>query len=227
MHETEREFIDFAIANGVLRFGDFTLKSGRKSPYFFNSGLFDSGTAMTRLGSHYARAIIRSGIAFDMLFGAAYKGIPLVVAAAMALSGEHGRDVKWAFNRKEAKDHGEHGKLVGAPLGGRVMIIDDVVSAGTSVRESIALIEEAGARPVAIAVALDRQEAGQGNVSALAELARRHGLKSACITSVSSLLEFLQRSPHMHAELSKMREYLRTHGATPRAPAPGSGCASG
>ena len=167
MQEYQREFIDFAIEQQVLRFGEFTLKSGRVSPYFFNAGLFNTGASLARLGQAYAHAIVASGIEFDMLFGPAYKGIPLASAATIALAEQHGLDIPYAFNRKEVKDHGEGGTIVGAPLNGRVLIIDDVISAGTSVRESVEIIETAGATPCGVVIALDRQERGKGETSAI------------------------------------------------------------
>jgi len=160
MQTYQQEFLDFAIDVGVLRFGEFTLKSGRISPYFFNSGLFDTGASLARLGRYYAQAIINSGIEFEMIYGPAYKGIPLAASLAIALADKHDRDVPYCFNRKEAKDHGEGGLIVGAPLKGRVLIIDDVISAGTSVRESVDIIRAAGATPAGVIIALDRQERG-------------------------------------------------------------------
>ncbi|MGH8281322.1 MAG: orotate phosphoribosyltransferase, partial [Gammaproteobacteria bacterium] len=157
MQDYRQEFLEFALEHGVLRFGEFTLKSGRKSPYFFNAGLFNSGAALAKLGHFYARAVVESGIHFDMLFGPAYKGIPLVSVTAAALAEHHGRDLPWCFNRKEAKDHGEGGLLVGAPLTGRVLVIDDVITAGTAVRESLNIIRQTGAAPAGLIIALDRQ----------------------------------------------------------------------
>lgn len=171
MLPTQRAFLDLAIARNVLRFGEFTLKSGRSSPYFFNAGLFDSGAALATLGTAYAEAAARSGIEFDMLFGPAYKGIVLAAITASALAEKHGRDLPFAYNRKEAKDHGEGGTLVGAPLKGRVLIVDDVITAGTAIRESLALIRAAGATPAGVLIALDREERGQGSLSATQELA--------------------------------------------------------
>ncbi|MGH8398373.1 MAG: orotate phosphoribosyltransferase, partial [Gammaproteobacteria bacterium] len=170
MQDYRQEFLEFALEHEVLRFGEFTLKSGRASPYFFNAGLFNSGAALAKLGRLYAHAVVESGIGFDMLFGPAYKGIPLVSVTAAALAEHHGRDLPWCFNRKEAKDHGEGGLLVGAPLAGRVLIIDDVITAGTAVRESLNIIRQAGATPTGLIIALDRQERGQQGKSAIAEL---------------------------------------------------------
>ncbi len=170
MASYQQEFIQFALQRGVLRFGEFVLKSGRKSPYFFNSGLFDSGGSLARLARFYATVIAASDLEFDMLYGPAYKGIPLVAAVAMAFDDEHGLDFPYCFNRKEIKDHGEGGATVGAALGGRVLIVDDVISAGTSTRESVTIIRAAGAIPAAAAISLDRQEQGTGRLSAIQEL---------------------------------------------------------
>ncbi|MGE0580634.1 MAG: orotate phosphoribosyltransferase [Steroidobacteraceae bacterium] len=191
MHDHQREFLELALARDALRFGRFTLKSGRVSPYFFNAGLFNDGQALATLGSCYAAAIVRSGLEFDMLFGPAYKGIPLAAAAAIALAREHGRNVPWAFNRKEAKDHGEGGHIVGHRLEGRVLIVDDVITAGTAVRESVALIRGTGARPVGIALALDRQERGQGERSAVQEVEAEFGLTCLSILTLAGLIEAL------------------------------------
>ena len=157
MQDYQREFIDFCLREDVLRFGEFTLKSGRTSPYFFNAGLFNSGSSLARLGEYYARALDQSEVEFDVLFGPAYKGIPLVTATAIAFANQHGRDLPWCFNRKEAKDHGEGGTLVGAPLAGRVLVVDDVITAGTAIREAVEIIESAGAELAGILIAVDRQ----------------------------------------------------------------------
>jgi orotate phosphoribosyltransferase len=186
-------FIDLALARNALRFGQFTLKSGRESPYFFNAGLFSDGEAAAILGRCYASALIQSGIAFDMLFGPAYKGIPLVTATAIALSDRHGRSVPYAFNRKEAKEHGEGGNIVGAALAGRVVIVDDVIAAGTAKRESIDLIRAARATPVAVLLALDRQERGLGVRSAAQELEAEYGIRCVSILTLASLVEALTR----------------------------------
>ncbi|OGT18882.1 MAG: orotate phosphoribosyltransferase [Gammaproteobacteria bacterium RBG_16_57_12] len=212
MHDYQREFLDFAIGINVLRFGSFTLKSGRQSPYFFNSGLFNSGAALARLGHYYAHAIEHSGIPYDMLFGPAYKGIPLVAAAGIALAEQYQRDVPYAFNRKEAKDHGEGGITVGAPLQGRVLIIDDVISAGTSVAESIAIIRAAGATPAGVVIALDRQERGKGDCSAIQEVERLHGIKVASIVKLAELIEYLAQKPELTASLAGIRAYRDQYG---------------
>ncbi len=213
MHDYQRDFLRFAIASDVLRFGRFTLKSGRESPYFFNAGLFASGGALARLGRSYAAAIVDSGIGFDMLFGPAYKGIPLAAATAVALADHHSRDVPYAFDRKEAKDHGEGGVIVGAPLAGRVLIIDDVISAGTSVRASLELIEAAGATPAGVAIALDRQERGTGALSAVQQVEREYGLPVAAIVRLDQLVEFLADDPAMAEPLEAIRAYRTRYGA--------------
>ncbi|HHC72623.1 MAG TPA: orotate phosphoribosyltransferase [Thiotrichales bacterium] len=212
MQSYQREFLQFAIDKGVLRFGEFTLKSGRVSPYFFNSGLFDSGLSLARLGRYYAQALVDSGIAFDGLYGPAYKGIPLVAASAIALADHHDRDLPYTFNRKEAKDHGEGGVLVGAPLAGRILIVDDVISAGTSVRESIEIIRAAGAEPVGVVIALDRQERGTGERSAIQEVEEEYGLRVASIVTLSHLVEFLEGQAGMEEALAAVRRYRATYG---------------
>lgn len=191
--DPQLDLIDLALARGALRFGRFTLKSGRESPYFFNAGLFSDGEAAALLGRCYAAALLQAGVGFDMLFGPAYKGIPLVTATAIALAEQHQRNVPYAFNRKEAKAHGEGGHIVGAALSGRVVIVDDVVSAGTAKRESIELIRAAGAAPVAILLALDRQERGRGTLSAVQELEAEHGIRCVSILTLASLVEALAR----------------------------------
>jgi orotate phosphoribosyltransferase len=193
-----QQFVRFAVESGVLRFGEFRTKAGRLSPYFFNAGLFDDGAKLGRLAEFYARALLASGLAFDMLFGPAYKGIPLAAAVAVELA-RAGRNVPFAYNRKEAKDHGEGGVLVGAPVAGRVLIVDDVISAGTSVRESITLIREAGARPQAVAIALDRQERATENGadvpwSAVQDVRERLGMEVCAIATLADLLDFLRDS---------------------------------
>lgn len=215
MHDYQLGFIELALSRQALRFGQFTLKSGRESPYFFNAGLFSDGEAIAVLGRCYAAAITRSGVGFDMLFGPAYKGIPLVAATAGALFEHHGRSVPYAFNRKEAKAHGEGGTLIGAPLAGRVLVIDDVVTAGTAVRESLSLIRKAGAEPVACVFALDRQERGQGTLSATQELEREHGVKTLSVLSLKDLIEALSRpgGPAIpEAQLAALRAYRERYG---------------
>ena len=217
MQQYQLTFIDLVLRRQALRFGRFTLKSGRESPYFFNAGLFSDGAATAALGRCYAAAITSSGIAFDMLFGPAYKGIPLVTATAIALSVEHGLNVPYAFNRKEAKDHGEGGGIVGAPLRGRVLIIDDVISAGTAVRESLGFIRGAAAQPAGVALALDRQERGQGPLSAVQEVEQTEGLRCVSIITLADLIEALARPPDGRArisddQLTALRAYQQRYG---------------
>ena len=192
MKQYQRDFLDFAIRCDALRFGEFTLKSGRVSPYFFNTGLFNTGAKLARLARFYARAIVESGLAFDMLYGPAYKGIPLAAATVVQLAEHFGRDVPYAFNRKEAKKHGEGGVIVGHPLGGRVLIIDDVISAGTSVRESVDIIRAAGAIPAGVAIAVDRQERGAAEKSAVQEVEQAFGLRVISIANLDTLLQYLR-----------------------------------
>ncbi|MGB9429549.1 MAG: orotate phosphoribosyltransferase [Gammaproteobacteria bacterium] len=213
MQDYRREFLEFALKCGVLRFGEFTLKSGRKSPYFFNAGLFNSGSALAALGRFYASAVTESGIPFDMLFGPAYKGIPLVSVTAAALAEHHGHDLPWCFNRKEAKDHGEGGNLVGAKLTGRVLIIDDVITAGTAVRESLNIIRVAGARPAGLVIALDRQERGQREKSAIAELRETEHIEVAAIARLEDIIGWLESRPDLAASLTTLREYRQRYGA--------------
>jgi orotate phosphoribosyltransferase len=189
VQEYQRTFIDLAMSRTALRFGSFKLKSGRDSPYFFNAGLFNDGEAIAVLGQCYAAALTRSGLEFDMLFGPAYKGIPLATTTAVALAEHHHRSVPWAFNRKEAKDHGEGGSIVGSPLKGRVIIVDDVITAGTAIRESVDIIKAAGATPVGVALALDRQERGQGTKSAVQEVSEQFGLRCVSILTLAGLIE--------------------------------------
>ena len=208
MQPYQKEFLEFALSRGVLKFGEFTLKSGRTSPYFFNAGLFDSGRALASLGRWYARTIVESGIGFDMLFGPAYKGIPLVSVTAAALAEHHGRDLPWCFNRKEAKDHGEGGDLVGARLAGRVLIIDDVITAGTAIRESVEIIRSKGATPVGVALALDREERGKdGERSAVEEASREFGVQITSIVKLRDLISWLEQSAPDPAVLAAVRAY--------------------
>ncbi len=212
MKTYQREFLDFALRAGVLRFGDFTLKSGRLSPYFFNTGLFNTGGDLARLGHYYARSIQESGLQFDMLYGPAYKGIPLVAATAISLATEHELDVPYSFNRKEAKDHGEGGIVVGARLRGRVLIIDDVISAGTSVRESVEIIRAAEAEPAGVAISLDRQERGKGNNSAIREVEDEFQLTVASIAGLEHLIAYLEGQDGMGKALAKVRAYRTDYG---------------
>lgn len=213
MLDYQREFLQFAIQTGVLRFGRFTLKSGRQSPYFFNAGLFNTGARLARLGRFYAEAIVAAAPPFDVLFGPAYKGIPLAAATAIALADGHGRDVPYAFNRKEAKDHGEGGDLIGAPLHGRVLIIDDVITAGTSVRESVAIIRAHGAEPAGVLIALDRQERGSEDRSAVEQVRRDQGLPVTAIATLEDLLAFLEETPGAVADLAAVRRYRAEFGS--------------
>ena len=207
------EFIRFCIANGVLRFGTFVTKSGRTTPYFFNAGLFDTGGRLGRLAEFYALAIQHSGVAYDMLFGPAYKGIVLAAATAIALA-RAGRDVPYAYNRKEAKDHGEGGTVVGAPLAGRVLIVDDVMTAGTAVRESVALIRAAGARPAGVAVCLDRMERGTGALSAVQEVEREYGMPVVAIANLDDLLGYLRSEPQHEENLRAIAAYRQQYGVS-------------
>jgi len=210
------KFFELALRKGNLRFGEFTLKSGRVSPYFFNAGGFDDGESLGALAQCYADAIVDSGVEFDMLFGPAYKGIPLAAATAVALAADHGRNVSYAYNRKEAKDHGEGGVVVGAPLAGRVLIIDDVISAGTSARESIELIQAAGAKTAGVAIALDRQERGEGARSATQELSQVHGIPCVAIATLDDLIRFLRDGDKMQKQkfdLDAVEQYRAQYGA--------------
>jgi orotate phosphoribosyltransferase len=212
MQNYQREFIRLAMALGVLRFGRFTLKSGRASPYFFNAGLFSSGRALAELGRCYAQTIQHAGIDFDMLFGPAYKGIPLVATTAVALADHHGRDTPWCFNRKEAKDHGEGGNLVGAPLTGRVLIVDDVMTAGTAIRESMSLLTAAKAEAAGVVIALDRQERGQRALSAVQEVEQSLGIPVVSIVRLDDLLEFLTERPDLAVHLQAVQIYRDRYG---------------
>ncbi len=211
MSQFRQDFIRFAISQNVLRFGEFQTKAGRLSPYFFNSGLFQDGAALRELSQFYAKAILTSGVEFDMLFGPAYKGIPLAAGTAIALA-EQGRNVPYCFNRKEAKDHGEGGTTVGAKLQGKVLIIDDVISAGTSVRESIELIRAAGATPCAVVIALDRMERGQGELSAVQEVQCSFDIPVISIAALSDLLGFLQGQPELLQHLHAVQAYRDRYG---------------
>jgi len=205
------EFIQLCIELGVLRFGEFKLKSGRMSPYFFNAGLFNTGHAIASLGRHYARTLAQSDIAYDMLFGPAYKGIPLVTATAAALAEHEGRDRPYAFNRKEAKDHGEGGTTIGAPLAGRVLIVDDVITAGTAIHESVAIIEAHGARPAGVLIALDREERGTGELSAVQEVERTYGLPVISVLKLRDLATHLEATGQTLA-LAAVRAYRDRYG---------------
>ena len=212
MQPYKQQFIRFCLELGVLRFGEFTLKSGRVSPYFFNAGLFNTGGAMLELGRFYASALVESRVEYDMLFGPAYKGIPLVTATATALADRHGIDKPLAFNRKEAKDHGEGGSIVGAPLSGRVLIVDDVITAGTAIRESETLIEAAGARPAGVLIALDRQERGRGERSAVQEVEETMGVPVISIIGLADLIEHLESKAGHGPELAAVAAYRDAYG---------------
>lgn len=216
MDSNASAFLAFCQAREALRFGRFELKSGRISPYFFNAGAFKTGGDLDRLAAFYANAIVASGVSFDGLFGPAYKGIPLVAAVALVLARDHGRDCPWTFNRKEAKDHGEGGRLVGAPLAGRILIVDDVITAGTAIREALGLIRSAGAQPVAVAVALDREEVGPSGLSAIAELERDEGLEVVPIARFSDLEAWVAASDddagHRGERLAAIRAYRERYG---------------
>jgi orotate phosphoribosyltransferase len=211
MSDFKQDFIRFAIASQVLCFGEFKTKAGRLSPYFFNTGLFNDGASLRQLGQFYAKAILSAGLQFDILFGPAYKGIPLVAAVAIALA-EAGHNVPFAFNRKEAKDHGEGGTIVGAALSGRVLIVDDVISAGTSVRESVALIQANGATPCWVMIALDRQERGSGELSAVQEVTRQYGLPVTGIATLADIIGYLQTRPEMAENLQAVLRYREQYG---------------
>jgi orotate phosphoribosyltransferase len=213
MTDFHQEFIAFAIKHGVIRFGEFKTKAGRLSPYFFNAGLFNDGLSLATLAGYYAQAITKSDLGFDMLFGPAYKGISLATGAAIALFRNHDRNVPFAFNRKEAKDHGEGGTLIGAPLNGRILIIDDVISAGTSVRESVELIRANGATPAGVVIALDRMERGLTSaLSAVQEVEREFGIPVISVASLNDLIQFLSTNPQYQANLAAVHAYRRQYG---------------
>lgn len=212
MQDYQREFIEFAIEQNVLRFGEFTLKSGRISPYFFNAGLFNSGVALAKLGRFYAAAIEEAGVSFDVLLGPAYKGIPLAATTAVAMADQYNKDIPYVFNRKEKKDHGEGGNLVGAPLEGGVMIIDDVITAGTAIREVMEIIDAAGATPAATVIALNRQEKGKGELSAIQEVERDYNMPVISIVSLNDLIEYLEEKGDMADELAAIRKYREEYG---------------
>jgi orotate phosphoribosyltransferase len=212
MQPHQRDFLDLALHKQVLRFGEFTLKSGRVSPYFFNAGLIDDGASLARLGRAYAATAAGSGLEFDMLFGPAYKGIALAAAAAIALAGEHGRSLPFAFNRKEAKTHGEGGSLIGAPLRGRVLIVDDVITAGTAIRESLQIILDNGASAAGVLIALDRQERGQGALSAAQEVTHEFGIPVLAIASLGNLLDLAAERPELSDQRERLQDYRNRYG---------------
>ncbi|REL31054.1 orotate phosphoribosyltransferase [Thalassotalea euphylliae] len=212
MKDYQREFIEFALSKQVLRFGEFTLKSGRTSPYFFNAGLFNTGGDLARLGRFYAAALADSGIAFDLLFGPAYKGIPIATTTAVALADHHNQDVPYCFNRKEAKTHGEGGNLVGSALEGKVMLVDDVITAGTAIRESMEIIQANGAELSGVLIALDRQEKGKGELSAIQEVERDFGTKVISIVTLGDLISYLEEQDDMSDALAAIKQYREDYG---------------
>ena len=212
MQDYQKAFIELARRHDVLKFGEFTLKSGRVSPYFFNAGAFASGGALAELGRCYADRIVDAGMDFDVLLGPAYKGIPLAAATAIALSDRHGRDVPFCYNRKEAKAHGEGGVLVGAPLAGRVLVIDDVITAGTAVREVIGMVADAGAELAGVAIGLNRQERGAGSLSAIQEIEQQHGIPVLSIVDMSHIIDYLEAEGGPEGALAAMREYRGKYG---------------
>ena len=212
MQSYKTEFIELALRVGALRFGSFTLKSGRVSPYFFNSGLFNSGSTASALGSYYAATVVDSGLEFDCLFGPAYKGIPLVALTAAALAEHHDRDYPWSFNRKEAKDHGEGGQIVGAPLAGRALVVDDVITAGTAIRESVGVLEHAGASLAGVVIALDREERGTGEKSAVQEVRDSLGAPVHSIVGMRDLIEHVRGNEALAGYLQEMEAYRAEYG---------------
>lgn len=212
MKAFQREFIEFAIARGVLKFGEFTLKSGRKSPYFFNAGLFNRGGDLAKLGRYYADALVDSGIDFDLLFGPAYKGIPIATTTAVALADHHELDLPYCFNRKEAKAHGEGGNLVGSPLAGKVMLVDDVITAGTAIRESMALIEANEATLAGVLIALNRQERGTGELSAIQEVERDYNTKVVSIVSLEDVVSYLTETGGYADSIAAIEQYREDYG---------------
>ena len=214
MRPYQREFIDLALELDVLRFGEFTLKSGRKSPYFFNAGLFNTGYAAARVGRYYAAAISAANVEFDMLFGPAYKGIPLAALTAASLAEQHGVDVPFTYNRKEAKDHGEGGSIVGGPLEGRVLIVDDVITAGTAVREAYQIIRDAGAEAAGLVISLDRQERGEGEQSAVQELETGLDLPVISIITLDDLVDILEDSSELGQHLRAVLDYRSKYGVS-------------
>jgi len=216
MKDYQREFIEFALAKQVLRFGEFTLKSGRTSPYFFNAGLFNTGGDLARLGRFYAQALADSNIEFDLLFGPAYKGIPIATTTAVALADHHNMDMPYCFNRKEAKTHGEGGSLVGSPLQGKIMLVDDVITAGTAIRESMEIIKAHGAELSGVLIALDRQEKGQGELSAIQEVERDFGTQVIAIVTLADVVTYLEEKietqPELVPSLASINKYRERYG---------------
>jgi orotate phosphoribosyltransferase len=216
MRDYQKQFLDYVIQRKILRFGEFTLKSGRQSPYFFNAGLFNTGEALAFIGRCYAAAIQDAGIPFDVLFGPAYKGIPLAAATTVALAEHFKRDVPYCFNRKEAKDHGEGGSIVGSPLAGRVLVVDDVITAGTAIREVMGIIQSAGATAAGVVVALDRQEKGQGSLSAIGEIRDQYDIPVVSIVSLNQIVNYLEvsGSRELAEYLPKLKAYREHYGTS-------------
>ncbi|MEO6471207.1 MAG: orotate phosphoribosyltransferase [Aeromicrobium sp.] len=214
MLDYQREFIEFALEHEVLRFGDFTLKSGRQSPYFFNAGLFNTGERLAGLGRFYAAAVVESGLEFDVMLGPSYKGIPIASATAVQLAEHFGRDIPWCFNRKEAKDHGEGGLIVGSPLTGRVLIVDDVITAGTAIREVMDIVSAEGAEAVGVIVAVDRQERGNGELSAIQEVERDFGVSVLSIITLGQIVEYLEETGRDAEHLDAVRGYRDEYGVS-------------
>ena len=212
MQDYQQQFIEFSLSKQVLKFGEFTLKSGRKSPYFFNAGLFNTGLDLAKLGRFYAAALMNAGIEYDVLFGPAYKGIPIATTTAVALADHHDQDVPYCFNRKEKKDHGEGGNLVGSALEGRIMLVDDVITAGTAIRESMTLIEAAGASLAGVLIALDRQEKGQSELSAIQEVERDFNTQVVSIITLNDLIDYLKTRDDMQQHLSAVEAYRAEYG---------------
>ncbi len=212
MQDYQKEFIKFALSSEVLRFGEFTLKSGRVSPYFFNAGLFNTGEALAKLGQFYAQALKDSGIQFDVLFGPAYKGIPLASSCAISLATEHNINMPYSFNRKEAKNHGEGGNIVGAALEGKILIIDDVITAGTAIREAMDIISNAGAQAAGVLIALDRQEKGKAELSAIQEVEQQYNIPVLSIIKLSDLIEYIKDKPEFKQHLASVEAYRQQYG---------------
>ncbi|MGJ7104068.1 orotate phosphoribosyltransferase [Morganella morganii] len=212
MKAYQREFIELAMKKQVLKFGEFTLKSGRKSPYFFNAGLFNAGRDLALLGRFYAAALCDSGVQYDVLFGPAYKGIPIATTTAVALAEHHDLDMPYCFNRKEAKDHGEGGTLVGSPLSGRIVVVDDVITAGTAIRESMEIIRQNNASLAGVMLSLDRQEKGKGELSAVQEVERDYGCQVFSIITLNDLISYLAEAPQMDSHLQAVRTYREQYG---------------
>jgi len=214
MEAYQKEFLNFAINIGVLKFGEFTLKSGRKSPYFFNSGLFNTGSSLAKLGGYYAQTVVASNVDYDIVYGPAYKGIPLAASVTIALANNFNLDIPYAFNRKEIKDHGEGGIIVGSPLKGKVLIIDDVISAGTSVRESVKIITAQGAQPAGVVIALDRQEMGKSKITAIQEVEKDYGIPVFSIVCLGHLINYLEQQKGMESHVDAIKAYREKYGVS-------------